>query len=357
MSNKFNWETYEVPHRWLEEEDELPQSSESFTIRYLKQGATGAVKTWPAAEVLLEYLVQRGGLRDVRDKIPAHAHGTDDVNVSTLRSREGDILNLTNPPSRPSFHTDQSQHQFEDSHSLTDPADVDPYHIVELGGGSGFLSVGLSLALNDATNASPSRRKARLICTDNDRSTIKNMRYNITSQPSYMNINKSVRIEPMDWGQDVGGEKFLSAIKSQFKMQKKGRIVAESESTNQEGESKEVEDDPMCRLSHLIASDVHYGHTTLDPLSSVISAVKLRNPNVIVVLLLKERTPNAVSELKEQIEMKVERGLQVDEQGELPMGCTRYHRHRSSRLMLQDFSVTVRDVIHDDLDKMKMVEC
>ncbi len=352
MSNKFNWETYDVPHRWLEEEDELPPSSESFTIRYLKQGATGAVKTWPAAEVLLEYLVQRGGLRHVGDKIKSDIH-----------CGKGDILNLTSPPSRPSFHaTVQSQHQSDDYPSETKPSELEPYHIVELGGGSGFLSVGLSLALNDMTSASPSRRKARLICTDNDRSTIKNMRYNITCQPSSMNINKSVRIEPMDWGDDVGGEKFLSAIKSQFKTQKKERIVpvhaVESESTNQEEESKE--DDPMCLLSHLIASDVHYGHTTLDPLSSVISAVKLRNPNVIVVLLLKERTPNAVTELKEQIEIKVERGLQVDKQCELHMGhigVCRYHRHRSSRSKLQDFSVTVRDVIHSDLEKMKMVEC
>ena len=64
MSNKFKWQTYDVPQRWIEGEDEPPDASDaSITIRHLKQGATGAVKTWPAASVLLEYLVQRGGLR------------------------------------------------------------------------------------------------------------------------------------------------------------------------------------------------------------------------------------------------------------------------------------------------------
>mmetsp|Transcript_6489 Transcript_6489/g.9607 ORF Transcript_6489/g.9607 Transcript_6489/m.9607 type:complete len:298 (-) Transcript_6489:38-931(-) len=297
MSNKFNWESYEVPHRWTEEEDKLRVPSESFTIRHLKQGATGARKTWPAAEVLLEYLVQRGGLRDVSDKIPSGDHET---------------LDLTLPPARPSFQKVE-----------------EPYNIVELGGGTGMLSAGLSLALNDVESTT------RLICTDNDKPTLKNMRHNISRQPASTNMNKTVRIEALDWGQDVGGDKFSSALRSQFRNR--------STETTRETCDHEQPQDPLRLLSHLIASDVLYGTTTVDPLSSVISAVKLRNPHVIVVLLLKERSPNSVAILKQKIEAKVQQGLDMKDQ--------------PCESNLQGFQVSVRDVIHNDLEDMKMVEC
>lgn len=66
-SNKFSSRTYNAPHWPLElsdsEEDEGDESLDgdtaavnrnAFTIRHLKQGSTGAVKTWLAAEVLLD---------------------------------------------------------------------------------------------------------------------------------------------------------------------------------------------------------------------------------------------------------------------------------------------------------------
>jgi hypothetical protein len=321
MSNKFNWTTYLVPHRWTSEadkneteEDEVsPPAEETFTIRHLKQGATGAVKTWPAAEVLLEYLVRRGGLRDVCDKIVPDDGGSGDVG----------ILDLISPPSTPlSFENLQSE--------------LKPYNIVELGGGTGYLSVALALALNSIDSSTPVRRRARLICTDNDRATIKNMRHNIARQPLNMNMNKTVRIEPLDWGSDVGGEKFSKVVTSQFQEKtKKTQLPKEERPAEPE--------DPIRLLSHLIASDVHYGKTTLEPLSTVISAIKLRNPNVAVILLLKERSPNAVADLKEQIEAKVQCGLELEEQ--------------SRKTELRGFLVSVRDVLHRELPDMKMVEC
>ena len=316
QSKKFQWSTYEVP-RWPLEEEEFateekdePTPPVTFTIRHMKQGATGAVKTWPAAEVLLDYLVRRGGLRDVCDKISPH----DDAS----------ILDLTCPPSEnlESPNCSKSQQSLPKSK---------PYNIVELGGGSGYLSVGLSLALNTNDGGAPN---LRILCTDNDRTTIKNMRHNIARQPKDRNLNKIVRIESLAWGADVGGEKFSKVVELQFREKTKNNQLT---STNEE-EAKE--EDPMRLLSHIVASDVHYGATTLEPLSSIISALKLRNPGIAVILLLKERSPNAVAELKHEIETKVRCGLELEQQS-----------------ALRGFSVSVRDVFHKDLLDMKIVEC
>mmetsp|Transcript_19455 Transcript_19455/g.25714 ORF Transcript_19455/g.25714 Transcript_19455/m.25714 type:complete len:193 (-) Transcript_19455:64-642(-) len=192
-----------------------------------------------------------------------------------------------------------------------------------------MLSAGLSLALNDIVSMT------RLICTDNDKPTLKNMRHKICRQPASTNMNKNVRIETMDRGDDVGGDKFSSAVRSQFRNRKT--------KTTDETCSDEQPEDPIRLLSNLIASDVLYSTTTVDPLSSVISAVKLRNPDVIVVLLLKERSPNSVVILKQKIELRVERGLEME--------------HEPCDSNLQGFQVSVRDVIHNDLDGMNMIEC
>ena len=312
QSKKFHWKTYEAP-RWpseaLEhgtEEKEDPSTPRTFNIRHMKQGATGAVKTWPAAEVLLDYLIHRGGMRDVCDKMPDNS--------------DNGVLDLTSPP---------SPLENLESRRYSSPEELKNYNIVELGGGTGYLSVGLALALTSiGSDGSSLQPRVRLMCTDNDRTTIKNMRHNISSQ----NMNKIVRVEPLGWGADIGGENFAKALRLQFQE----KINESSLFSNQEPEQEE--EDPIHLLSHIVASDVHYGVTTLEPLSAIISAAKLRNPRVAVTLLLKERSPNAAADLKSQIEQKV-RCVQL---------CSKD---------LQGFTVRVRDVIHEDLQNMKMVEC
>lgn len=79
------------------------------------------------------------------------------------------------------------------------------------------------------------------------------------------------------------------------------------------------------------------GQNTLGPLSSVISSIKVRNPNVHVIIMQKERRPNEVSELVEEIKLKAAQ----QQDGE------------------QEIAVHVRDVAHDiepDM-KLKLVEC
>ena len=313
QSNKFHWSTYEAPrwhsealehHGTEEKEDSTPRTF--FNIRHMKQGATGAVKTWPAAEVLLDYLIHRGGMRDVCDKMPD--------------SSDNSVLDLTSPPS-PLENLESCRY--------SSPEDLKNYNIVELGGGTGYLSVGLALALTSiGSDGSSLQPRVRLVCTDNDRTTIKNMRHNVSSQ---QDMNKIVRVEPLGWGADIGGEKFTKALRLQFQEKKTNK-------NSQFPNGEQEEEDPIHLLSHIVASDVHYGVTTLEPLSAIISAAKLRNPRVAVTLLLKERSPNAVADLKRQIEQKV-RCVQP---------CSKD---------LQGFTVRVRDVIHEDLPNMKMVEC
>ena len=331
MSNKFNWSTYEVPqctpprtnesvaeNESQENAADAPAQAQTFTIRHLKQGATGAVKTWPAAPVLLDYLVRRGGLRGVNDKSFPKTNG--DI----------DALDLTIPPSPLELiQTTQDSELW--------PESKQPCNILELGGGTGFLSIGLALALNDMNgDYATHQTRVRLVCTDNDRATIKNMRHNISRQSSDTNVTKAVKIEPLDWGSEVGGEKFSKVLRSQFQKRAKG----------QKGQDENPDDveDPITLLSHLIASDVHYGETTLEPLSTVVAAIKLRNPNIAVILLLKERSPKyCIANLKLQIEAKVRSGLELKDE--------------SMSSELDGFSVHLRDVIHEELSHMKIIEC
>jgi hypothetical protein len=431
QDNKFEWTTYNVPRHlptddddddnnveWEEggneKEEELEKSQpqqQSFVIRHLKQGRTGAVKTWPTAEALLDYLVLRGGLD--------HNHN-DNNNNDTL-----DDLDLTIPP--PSSSSSSSP--FLDRHC---------YNIVELGGGTGYLSVGLAMAFNEleknknstfsrisknnknvddtpttVTNSSsctstpttttttttedhhqehrrrrrkqkppPFRPRMRLLCTDNDKGTIKNMRYNISEQPREQNVHKAVRVEMLEWGNNttsndsndnnngvettLGGAKFAKAVGAQFHPYHKEKEEEDKkeEGTPQEeekdepsaaaaGEEKveekvdEEQQDPMRLLTHVIASDVLFGEATGDPLSTVISNFKLRNPNIVVILLLKERTPNVVAKLQAQIEEKVRCGQHQQQR----------QQQQQYESTLSSFSVSVRDVRHQHLTKLKMVEC
>ncbi|CAJ1966668.1 unnamed protein product [Cylindrotheca closterium] len=307
QSNKFAWSHYEA----IDLKGKGRQ--ETFTIRHLKQGSTGAVSTWPVASVLLDYLVLRNGLAR---KVPSV-----------------DTLNMA----------DNSLQQQESTDPLAANDDNESYNIVELGAGTGYLGIGLALSLNREANLSSKedgvrfQPKVRVMCTDNDQRTIKNMRFNVMDQPKEGMLSKAVTVQNLAWGTDVGGTKFSNAIGSQFGSRQKNK-----------SEKEEKEEDPLRLVTHLIASDVHYGVTTLDPLSSVISAFKLRNPNVVVIVLLKERSPEVyadVTGLKAEIESKVQSGLGDKE-------CS-----LDTQTALKDFFVSVRDVIHHDITNMKMVEC
>lgn len=374
QSNKFFWSDYKAPrYCWPSEKERaketetaetdteeqiyledhsntgtLPENSyHSFTLRHLKQGATGAYKTWPAAEVLLNYLVCRGGLRDVQHKIFTLPDGP----ATT-------ILDLTGAPAEnPPLPSSPSRSM----------------NILELGAGSGYLGVGLSLSLNreacfrynnthSAKHKTKFQPKVRVMCTDNDRATIKNMRYNIANQPRQSNVSKAVRVEPLSWGDAIGGDNFSIAVESFFGHTASTSYMKHTEAKASANDDNDEKEDPIRLLTHLIASDVHYGHTTLEPLSSVISAVKLRNPQIVVVLLLIERSPDAVADLKAQIEAKVECRLRQKKKHnpleDTPTSCRQHAAmDDDAARLLQGFSVSVRDVLHNEISKMKMVEC
>lgn len=369
MSNKFTWEEYSLPclvptskldmekdvqkgligtntrttknttcnnhqdkqDKQAGEQSSSSLSSPSFIIRHLKQGATGARKTWPAAEVLLDYLIRRGGLRDLSEKL--------DDKTSTPHE-----LNVMHPPS-PELHI---HHQSDEE---TKYQDDEPLRLLELGGGTGFLSIGLALALNaeqDSTTSTKSSSsgstttyssKARIVCTDNDKATIKNMRFNISNQPKECHLNKTIKVSNLDWATDVGGTKFDKELRSQFqntKMQLKHPLI------NKDKQEEMELQDPLCLVSHLIASDVHYGTTTLEPLSSIVSAVKLRNPHCRVIILCKERVEGQVSDLKHRIEEKMQLGLM--------------HNYELTE-KLDDFHLSVRNIVHDETLGLKLIEC
>ena len=325
--NKYKWNLYEIPP-WPFD-DQAPESgdddsSSRFVIRHLKQGRTGAVKTWPTAAVLLDYLIRRGGL----------------MSAATSKVEGGKTLDLTS-----SVDT-QAPSQEATTLSLQNQ---ERYNIVELGGGSGYLSVALALSMNRQACLEKKcggrhdvlfQPRVRLLCTDNDGPTLKNMRHNVIRQTRENHVTKAVAVERLGWGNDVGGDKFSKALGRQF-----SDLMSEPTQNSNDGTGGE---DPIGLLTHVIGSDVHWGEATLGPLSSVISGFKLRNPKLRVILLLTERGgPCAVADLQSQIEHKVKCGLEA-------LGAA----HRSSSL--HDFVVNIRSVVHDDSANsapMKMVEC
>ena len=315
------------------------QPPKSFLIRSLKQGSTGAVKTWPACEVLLEYLVRRGGLRDTEEKLDVSTAAT-----SAESQNDASVLDMTSNPPSPS-----SSIEFIDPPTMADDPTL---NIVELGGGNGTLGVGLAMALSgvDDKNSTVTKKKksgfqpnAKIMCTDNDHRTVKNMRFNVTQQPKECKIGKAVRAESLDWSEEIGGEDFASRVEDQF-----GGGSSKNDQEMEEGDADNSADDPMQLVTHVVGSDIHFGHTTLDPLSSVIAAFKLRNPQINVTLLMKERNPENyadVADLATEIEAKVSKGLE-EEDDNSTIGDE-----------LQDFSVSVRDVLHDEIENMKLLEC
>mmetsp|Transcript_24433 Transcript_24433/g.48966 ORF Transcript_24433/g.48966 Transcript_24433/m.48966 type:complete len:355 (-) Transcript_24433:322-1386(-) len=339
-NKKYLWKTHQVPsllepvnitddrngRLWNLREggESIPPPRQTYIIRSLKQGSTGATKTWPAAEVLLDYLVRRGGMRDVEDKIPGRGDLENEIELGAL--------DLTLPPGNFSEHPGNQGLGFQNNVQSG-------YNIVEIGAGTGCLGVGLSMALNrhdntdDLCGKGKMQSSAKLLCTDIDKATIKNMRFNVSEQPRGNGVSKNVGIEPLGWADDVGGDKFSMAVERQFQ----GRGT----------ETMQNSEDPLRLVTHLIGSDVHFGCHTLEPLSSVVSAFKLRNPDVNVVVLIRERNPDAYADVKElasTIIKKVKHGLERDE-------------NKKMQSVLNRFTVSVRNVLHDEVMNMKLMEC
>ena len=280
--NAFAWETYDVPEAASSDGAE----TETFEIRTMIAGRTGARKTWAAAPVLLDYLSLKDGLKDINQK----------------NFDDGALLDMA-------LEDDSDEHKYAS------------YNILELGGGSGFLSVGLAKSLRSSSNA-------KIMCTDSDKHTIKNMRYNVIEN----NESKTIAVQKLDWSDGLGGDKFASALERTFQVKNTSHVVEEQNNSV----------DPVSLLTHVIGSDVHFGHQTLQPLSSIIAAIKHRNPFVQVIIMLKERSENGVAALVTEIEKKLQEG---DNDGDG---------------QCNNFTVHVRDVIESggvsEL-KMKLVEC
>lgn len=277
QSNKFTWDTHQ-------------SRCCTFNIRHTKAGRTGARKTWSAAPELLRYLTLNNGLQNLDKKRIVH----------------GSMLDMI---------------ALEPETELTLPNEQ--FNILELGGGSGFVSVGLAKAFH---SSALSNHNAKIMCSDMDKNTIKNMRHNICENKE----TKTVTVEKLEWSNEVGGDKFDKALERKF------RVTTD--------DSLEYNSDPVTLLTHVIASDVHYGETTLHPLSSIIASIKYRNPHVQVIIMLNERSESrsSIAELVEQIELKV---LEKNEDGYV-------------------FTIHVRDVIQsistiggESKLQMKLIEC
>mmetsp|Transcript_15971 Transcript_15971/g.26187 ORF Transcript_15971/g.26187 Transcript_15971/m.26187 type:complete len:298 (+) Transcript_15971:177-1070(+) len=294
-TNAFTWETYAVPAA-ASALSALSDGPEMFEIRTMRAGRTGARKTWSAAPVLLDYLSLKDGLKDINLK----------------NFDDGSLLDMTLETVSDGLRT----HSF--------------YNILELGGGSGFLSVGLAKALRSSSDSATC--KTKIMCTDSDKNTIKNMRYNVTEN----NESKTIAVQKLDWSDDdIGGDTFASALERTFKAKNNTHDVVEEENSSF---------DPISLLTHVIGSDVHFGHQTLQPLSSIIAAIKHRNPSVQVIIMLKERSENGVGDLVSEIEKKLK------------------ERNNDEDGMCNNYAVHVRDVKESKVPEeselqMKLVEC
>lgn len=360
LSNKFAWRTFEVPH-WSKTQDGDKSGeflSQQMTIRHLWQGGTGAIKTWPAAEIMLDYLVRRKGLRSTSDKLVDASDG----NAAVSGTQNSDYVAAT---------TLDLTCKVPDS-SDNDDSDIEPpcYNILELGAGAGCLGVGLTTALNrEASRNRPFQPKVKIMCTDNDKATIKNLRHNVARQPNERNIGKAMRVETLAWGEEAGGDALSNAVRSQFSRRGEAkRLKLDHEHTvgvstssddsvaREQTKSRDEEDeDPLRLLTHLIASDVLYGVGALAPLSSIVASIKLRNPHIAVIILTRERSLNAVADLKSCIEDKVRLGLETKQKDE---GRKQTVATKEEEALLGEFSVLVRDVINvHEVENLKMVEC
>jgi hypothetical protein len=208
------------------------------------------------------------------------------------------------------------------------------------------------------------------MCTDNDKATIKNMRHNVARQPNERNVGKAMRVETLAWGEEAGGDALSSAVRSQFSRRGEAKRLkldhedAVGASVSNDGSvavqqtkmaDEEDDEDPLRLLTHLIASDVLYGVGALAPLSSIVASIKLRNPHIVVIILTRERSLNAVADLKSCIEDKVRVGLETKQKDE---GRKQTVATKEEEALLGEFSVSVRNVINvHEVENLKMVEC
>ena len=139
----------------------------------------------------------------------------------------------------------------------------------------------------------------------------------------------------------VSLESAFHKLHLQFRLSRLYYISAHDDDV-EEPQSNDVFD-PISLLTHVIGSDVHFGHQTLQPLSSVIAAIKHRNPMVQVIIMLKERSEDGAADLVKEHEKKLQEG----------------HDDEESRQSDTSFTVHVRDVIESGEPElqMKLVEC
>ena len=148
-------------------------------------------------------------MNDVCEKVTNHGSASSSTSTSSITcsfmtsddttdiSSIPATLNLIQPPPpEASFSCSQDSNIDKNMDTIQKP-----YNIMELGGGTGYMSVALALALlnhiestsSDISQIQCPARVRVMVCTDNDRATIKNMRHNISRQPHSMNMNKTVR--------------------------------------------------------------------------------------------------------------------------------------------------------------------
>jgi len=258
---------------------------------------------------------------------------------------------------------------------------------MELGAGSGRLAIGLATALNhEAKTSSDGNRsfqpRAKIMCTDIDKATIKNLRHNIARQPKDRNMSKVIRAASLGWGNDVGGATFDRALMDQFSTKVRTHVppgkstekflpppaVAPHENAStdiddeEDQKGRDTKQDPLRLLTHVIGSDLLYGVAALEPLSECVSSIKLRNPGIKVILMLRELASKTVADLKDSIEDKVSQGLTL-RLGDGPQYLNNLPPDSplgELQNLSQTFSVNVRDVAHtvDDTHlNFKLIEC
>ena len=98
-----------------------------------------------------------------------------------------------------------------------------PLIILELGGGSGFVSVGLAKAFEESAASSTTKttikEQTKILCTDMDPPTLKNMRFNVQNNK----VTKMVAVEKLIWGEDIGGDKSRKALERTFKRRQQSK--------------------------------------------------------------------------------------------------------------------------------------
>ena len=258
-----------------------PTRPNLFEIRHFKAGRTGARKTWDAAPVLLRYLTTaKGGLTNAARRRSSSSSWDEQADSLDMDATSDSFL-------------------FESNLCV-------PLNILELGGGSGFVSVGLAKAFEQSAASSTMKtikEQTKILCADMDPPTLKNMRFNVQNNK----VTKMVAVEKLIWGEDIGGDKFRKALERTFKRRQQSKPTTKSDfssSTVTDNDAVNQADDSINLITHVIWSDLLFGEATTGPLSSIIAALKHSNRNIQFTIICKERSPNTVANLVDAIESK-----------------------------------------------------